>query len=30
MSVKRLENLLIEHRVHWDNKKLFYSVKNKI
>ena len=30
MSVKRLENLLVEHRIYWDNKKLFYTVKIKI
>ena len=30
MSVKRLESLLVEHRIHWDNKKLFYVVKIKI
>ena len=30
MSVKRLEYLLVEHRIHWDNNKLFYTVKNKI
>ena len=30
MSVKRLELLLVEHRIHWDNKKLFYTVKIKI
>ena len=27
MPVKRLEKLLVEHRSHWDNKKLFYKVK---
>ena len=30
MSVKRLEYFLVEHRIHWDNKKLFYTVKIKI
>ena len=30
MSVKRLEKLLVKHRIHWDNKKLFHTVKNKI
>ena len=30
MSVKRLEKLLVEHRIHWDNKKLFNTVKNRI
>ena len=30
MSVKRLEYLVVEHRIHWDNKKLFYTVKLKI
>ena len=29
MSVKRLEYLLIEHRVHWDyNKKVILFSKN--
>ena len=27
MSVKRLEYILVEYRIHWDNKKLFYTVK---
>ena len=30
MSVKRLEYLVVEHRIHCDNKKLFYTVKLKI
>ena len=30
MFVKRLEYLVVEHRIHWDNKKLFYTVKLKI
>ena len=30
MSVKNLEELLVKHRIHWDNKKLFYTVKIKI
>ena len=29
MSVKRLEYLLIEHRVHWDNKKAILFSKNE-
>ena len=30
MSGKRLEKLLVEHRSHCDNKKLFYTVKLKL
>ena len=30
MSVKRLEYLIIEHRVHWDNKKVILFCKIKI
>ena len=30
MSVKSLEQLLVKHRFHWDNKNVFYTIKIKI
>ena len=30
MSVKRLEYLLIKHRVHWDNNMTIFYIKMKI
>ena len=30
MSVKRLEELPVEHRTHWDNKKVILYSKIKI